>query len=97
MYALTPSSINSEDKHVVHGTHALHVVTLSACGVGCFSSLLQYAPPMVGEAAVFLLSYYDDTVNGAVHSRTSSQWVINYCGLWLIAWDIEVHENEISD
>ena len=52
---------------------------------------------MVGEAAVFLLSYYDDTVNGAVHSRTSSQWVINYCGLWLIAWDIEVHENEISD
>lgn len=92
-----PHPFNSEDKHATHDTHAVHVVTLSTSCAGCFSSLLQYAPPMVGEAAVFLLSYYDDTVNGAVHSRTSSHWVINYCGLWLIAWDIEVHENEISD
>jgi len=82
---------------MLHLLSCCHDVTLSTSVAGCLSSLLQYAPPMVGEAAVFLLSYYDDTVNGAVHSRTSSQWVINYCGLWLIAWDIEVHENEISD
>ena len=93
---LPPHPFNSEDKHVVHGTHAVHVVTLSVDVLGCISSLLQYAPPMVGEAAVFLLSYYDDTVNCAVVSRTCSSWVVNYCGLWLIAWNVEVHEKGVS-
>ena len=94
---LPPHPFNSEDNHAVHGTHVLLDVTLSASIAGCFSSLLQYAPPMVGEAAVFLLSYLNDSVNSGEYTRTYSQWVRYDCGLWLIAWDVEIHENEIEN
>ena len=47
-YVVSPLSFNSEDKQEVHGSHVLLVVTLSACVVGCFSSLLQYTPPCEG-------------------------------------------------
>ena len=93
---LPPHPFNSEDNHAVHVLHVLLDVTLSASVAGCFSSLLQCAPPMVGEAAVFLLSEFNDTVNCAVHCGTCSSWVVHVGSLWLIAWDIEVHENEIS-
>lgn len=92
----TPLSFNSEDKQEVHGSHVLLVVTLSACVVGCFSSLLQYAPPMVGEAAVFLLSYLNDSVNSGEYTRTYSHWVRYDCGLWLIAWDVQIHDTRIA-
>ena len=42
------------------------------------------------------LLYFDDTVNGAEVSRTCSGWVHYVGGLWLIARDVEVHENEIE-
>ena len=40
------------------------------------------------------LLHFDDAVNCAEVSRTCSSWVVNYCGLWLVAWNVEVHENE---
>ena len=92
----SPYPFNSEDKHAVHVLHVLRVVTLSVCYAGCFSSLLQYAPPMVGEAAVFLLSYLNDSVNSGEYTRTSSHWVSDYCSLWLVAGNVQVHDLEIE-
>ena len=37
---------------------------------------------------------FDDSVNSGEYTRTYSHWVRYDCGLWLIAWDVEVHENE---
>jgi len=91
---LPPHPFNSEDKLVTHDTHAVQVVTLSVDVLGCFSSLLCILPPMVGESCSYLLSEFNDTVNCAVHCGTCSHWVRYYCRLWLVAWDVEVHENE---
>ena len=42
------------------------------------------------------LLYFDDAVNCAEVSRTYSGRIVNYCGLWLVAWNVQVHDLEIE-
>ena len=39
---------------------------------------------------------FNDSVNRGEVSRTCSGWVHYVSGLGLIAWDVEIHENEIE-
>ena len=39
---------------------------------------------------------FDDSVNSGEHTRTYSHWVVNDCGLWLVAWNVQVHDLEIE-
>ena len=90
----SPLSVNSEDSLVQHAYMSFKMLHYRHVLLDVSALCVQYAPPMVGEAAVFLLSQFNDTVNCAVVCRTHSHWVVDYCCLWLVAWDVEVHENE---
>ena len=39
---------------------------------------------------------FDDSVNSGEHTRTYSHWVRYDCGLWLVAWNVQVHDLEIE-